>query len=244
VSDNQQEAAVLWSQIAADEKGTVHRVWQEWIAGQINLWHQISVDNGRSWSQPIRITALNVSTLPATLTIDQAGQLHLIYFDPGAPEVPDEPLALRHWVWRGDQWHREDALTLDGQPMLDVNFVAAVIGSDSRLAALYSGPRETEEEALFSLYFSERNFPMPDTDVTPQPLPTVVSTVTAEPSPTVIPELEATPIPTLAPSAAIVSPVTKQSPLVGILIGLAAAAMPVGLVFTLFLIRQNRIKNR
>jgi hypothetical protein len=244
-SRNQQEATVLWNQIIKAEGNVIHRVWQEWALGQLNLWHQFSPENGRNWSEPIRVAVLNAVNSPTTLFVDRAGQLHLLYFAQSSPETAESRLSLHHWVWLGEQWQREEDLALDKQPILDVNSVAAAITANGQLAALFSSIVEDEEDTHHSLYISNREFVLPEGVMTPQPLPTRAATPTATLSPTLTPEPTPTPFVTVAPLE-MNRPVTSksQSQLVGIITGLLAAAVPVGLLFAVFIINHNRVKYR
>ena len=239
-SESSQGAPVLWHQIVSPGGGIVHRVWQEWYLGRLYVWHQPSRDYGATWDPPAQITALDNLRVPATLTVDGAGQVHLIYVHLGIAEADPQPASLHHWVWQGEEWEQEESLRVDQRAILSTQALGAAVSPEGRLAALFSGVVEGED-VLEGLFFSERRVALPAVTPTPLPPPTATPMVTPSPSP------EAT----AAPTATVVFPLDSESPndqvnlgplgsAAGLIAGVAAVILVVGVTFVVLAVSRAR----
>jgi hypothetical protein len=241
-SESSQEAPVLWHQIASPGGGIVHRVWQEWYLGRLYLWHQQSRDYGATWDSPAQITALDNLHVPATLTGDGTGQLHLIYVDQSGAEGDQQSASLRHWLWQGEEWQEEESLRVDHRTIVNTQALAAAVSPDGRLATIYSGLVE-DEDVFEALFFSDRRVELPAVTPTPLPPPTATPMVTPSATPEATPE----------PTATVVFPLDTEftdeqlnlGPLGradGLIAGLVAVIIVVGLTFVLVTSRARSIR--
>jgi hypothetical protein len=91
------EGPVTWHKIVADGEGNLHRLWQRSDAPS-TLWDQVSDDGGHSWEVPQQLPAEDGHP---TVTLDPAGQLHLVGPSDGS---------LSHLLWNGSRWRAEAPL--------------------------------------------------------------------------------------------------------------------------------------
>ncbi len=184
------ENRVLWSQIVAIENRLVHRIWRESIENQEILRHQVSLDNGITWSQPENVTNLGQSGEPLNISADPSGQLHLVLIS----EFREGEFILQHWRWNGETWTKEESRDLERKIASVPKFIDAMVSRQGQLAVLFYAldsldPREDQKNEVF---FTRRDMELPEGIVMP------VTTVTpaAQPTPIEIPTL----IPTLMPT--------------------------------------------
>jgi hypothetical protein len=244
-SESQQDVPVLWHEIVSAGGNAVHRIWQEWELGRLNVWHQRSLDNGQVWSAPLQVAVLDAISVPATLTADSAGQLHLLLSvnpsESGGTEI------VRHWIWSGEVWQEQENLVPDARTVNDVHSLGAV-ALDDQLEAVFSAMVEVEDEAILErLFASGRDFELPPTTPTPPPQPT--ATLTPIPLPSLTPTPQPTPtidFPAAPETGTNQSSLGMFGPAGGIVIGLVAVLLLIGLlVFTrgLGLSRARRPKH-
>ena len=186
---------VVWADVVGIGALTAHRVWQEWDGNRLNLWHQVSTDDGLSWSRAARVGGFSSGSGPVTLAVDGASQLYLLQVADGALQTTGAAeTTLQQWQWLAEnqRWEAAESLALarDGNPEALASALAAAIGADGSLAALVVGQRDSRPQ----VWYAGRTVTLPD--VLPTPLPSLT------PSPTPVPEVTATPVP-----AATVTPV-------------------------------------
>jgi hypothetical protein len=239
-SPSQQAASIVWHQIVGQGERVLHRSWQEQVNERTSLWHQISIDNGLTWNQPIRLDEI-ANPGAAQMAIDISGQAHIIYAQTDRNTNGNLYGILEHWDWQGDRWQIVENLELSSLPVLRTNSLAADVTGDGSLAVVYTG-QSGDEVVPEILLFTSRA--LPGIDVIPTALPTLTPT----PEPTGTPTLTATPEPT----PEIVFPVeagggSVSLPILGalsgnriIIFGVILAVIPVGLVMVLVLIRRAR----
>jgi hypothetical protein len=166
---------------------TLHQLWFNEGNSGLDVWHNLSVDGGRSWGEPVSATGFGQVDEPFYVTADLAGRLHLI-------GVVDS--ILHHWIWQDDRWIIESNTTLTSDPATEVYALAATIATNGNLAVVYG--TTGEENALF---YSGRSLELPVIVSTPVP------TFTPTPQPTATPDPTNTPV----PSPTVVLP-TEQAP--------------------------------
>ena len=137
-----QGGAILWSQLLA-APGQLHRAWQELVGGQAVFFHQVSLDQGLTWSKAGRLSeaAGTASPAPSTLVLDGAGRLTLLRL--AAPErtisaasaASLAPL-LQRWTWQDGAWQKLEEQSLAG---LEQALALSAAAPASGLAAIYSG---------------------------------------------------------------------------------------------------------
>jgi hypothetical protein len=196
------ESPIAWYQLITTP-GAVHRFWQEQDRNG-TVWHQPSLDNGHTWEQPARISAIGKVVQRLALATDTAGRIHLTQIERDI----ENQASLQHLIWQEEQWHTEDNLRLQNDTLGDsVELLTAIISDNAQehqLVAIYLGQmpgiddgiNRPELQAQFLL--SQRAIgelpamPLAATaTLTPVPSPTATLTTAVALSPVV------TPIPTI-----------------------------------------------
>lgn len=206
----------LWYALTSSGSQTIHRLWQERDARGLRLRHQVSVDDGESWSEPALVTAVTSGApAPAMVVADPAGRLHLV-------QAGDE--ALNAWTWDGS-WSQEEAIPAGTDGLLQ-----GAVTRSGTVAVLFTrtgqGDDEDEDAPLHELAAVSRQIELGATEVQPAPAPLATR---ATPAPT--------PAPSSTPTAAVVPTVeganvpgetaapATDNPITGIGLGLIPAAL-------------------
>lgn len=155
---------------------TLHRLWFNEGNSGLDVWHDLSIDGGRSWNEADSATGFGEVDGPMAFTADAAGRLHLL----GA-----NGNILQHWILESDGWIIEEQGSLVTDTVGDVYALGATIATNGDLAAVFAAGDEGS-----TLYYTKRTLELPD--FTPEPIPTITPT----PEPTVTATPTATPPPT------------------------------------------------
>lgn len=129
---------VTWSQMAA-MGNELHRAWQAVVSGQPVLFHQVSSDNGVSWSAVGRVSSQAGGQGPAGLVTEASGGVHLVQISSPANQTSSPQLA--HWSWQAGQWRAMESQLLvgaEGRALLEANVLSAA-APPGGLAVLYNG---------------------------------------------------------------------------------------------------------
>lgn len=179
---------VAWQEIVTDGKGNLHLLWQS-QENVTTVWDQISLDGGHSWQTP---QGLPDVAMPAAVTVDSDGQLHLVHAGPGT---------LGHWLWDGTRWRSEVPLnwSSDTEEQDQPEMLAAAVNKEGKLVVVLGVPTGdgAEMKLLYSMHALELS---PRQTVTKAvPTPTEVPPTIAPATPTIAP---ATPTPQLSSTQA------------------------------------------
>lgn len=174
---------IQWSALEGLEGYILHRIWQEVGRSETDYWHQLSLDNGISWEQEERISALEALTGPTALTIDPAGRLHMVIV---------EDKLLTHYFWEDGRWTRAEALELTEGTKADNQNVSAAVSTSGELVSAYTGNtfEPTTEASFGAIFMTGQQLTLPDVTPpaiptsTPTPEPTATATAVPSPSPT------------------------------------------------------------
>lgn len=179
-----QEGSVIWHAIVGIGERVVHRVWQTQESGRTTLWHQVSVDDGLTWSRAATVSgglAAGAAGGPAALTVDANGRLHLLQ-TVGA--------TLQNWTWDGERWVADDeSVALDEETTTTA--LAAALSPDGPLTAVFAArPVAGAADTLFYTRgavepLTEPPPPLPTLTPTPPPTPAPTATPLPQPTPTV-----------------------------------------------------------
>jgi hypothetical protein len=186
-NDTAQAGSIVSSQIVAVGTLLLHRIWQEWDGARLSLWHEVSSDQGVTWSRASRVGGFGESG-PASLVTDSAGQTYLMQLASGGTA---NEYTLKQWQWLNDRWQQTEALPVTTMAEGLTQLVAAV-ASDGHLTAVYT---ESSAQKLPDLFYTTgRSLPLPAITATPLPTltPTPLPTTTASPTP--LPQPSATPV--------------------------------------------------
>jgi uncharacterized protein YraI len=155
---------------------TLHRLWFNEGNSGLDVWHDLSIDGGRSWDEATSATGFGQVDGPMSFTADAAGRLHLLGVN--------GPI-LQHWIWESGGWIIEAQGSLATDTASDVYALGATIATNGDLAAVFAAG---DEES--TLYYTGRALALPD--FTPEPIPTTTPT----PQPTATATATSTPMPT------------------------------------------------
>jgi hypothetical protein len=223
------DTAVSNPLIAGVGQAEVHRIWQTHTDGRVSLWHQYSVDNGRSWSRAAVIGGTTVGGF-YTIVKDAAGGVHML-------RIAD--LTLEHWQWDGSQWISQEGVTLrsesGGSPT--ILGLAATVSARRGLVVAYTQTERVQGEQqppwLTTLYVTSRG--LDDLEAVPTP------TLVAIPAP----QLETTtatppPLPTPTPTVVFINDLDENggdsagnNTVWGLIVGAVAAILVVSVAFVL-----------
>ncbi|RMG96099.1 MAG: exo-alpha-sialidase, partial [Chloroflexi bacterium] len=157
---------VFWADIVGVGERIVHRVWMSPREDRQFVWHQVSLDNGLTWTQPIRISDPNSQSGPTTLVLDAAGTPHLLQL----AESNAGQLELLEWVWNGSRWEMAEGLAL-GEKAIEADVITAVLAQDNQVGVLYAALLLDNEtgDLMDTLFYTARQWPAPEATSTPLP---------------------------------------------------------------------------
>ena len=145
-------------------EGNLHRVWQNKGGGRVTFWHQYSIDQGLSWSQPERVTGLEDVDGTPSLIADSAEGLHIVQLaNVSSAGNSESSLILQDWILveveKSGQpvWIEQESLKLEeiGNP----DAIVSLALPDGYLVALLLADvidEESEEKEFRILYTSRR----------------------------------------------------------------------------------------
>ena len=187
-----QSGPAVWSELVAVGARVVHRAWQEWDGRQLNLWHQVSADNGATWSRAAQVGGFgSAGGGPAALVKDSADQVYLLSFGRSGSAVTAGEAAIQLWQWAAEEerWLEAEGLAVEVAGARG-GALAAAVAPDGHLGALViDGDGETEQ-----VLFVGRDVALPETLPTPRPTLTPTPIATATPMPTATPGATPTPV--------------------------------------------------
>jgi len=174
----------------------LHRLWAEKDTSDNGtiLLHQISQDAGRSYGRVTRITEWNSSSAAIQATLDEAGQVHLVFLNP-------QPLGneeLRYMVWNASGWDEIDTLDFgivqEKNQDIPIDFKVREDGVAGVLLGLPLYNPE-QQKSVTTLLGSYRKVDIPSIPI----LPTTVPITPSLPAPTPTPLALLTIVPTSTP---------------------------------------------
>jgi predicted neuraminidase len=188
------ENPVVWSAITSVGDRSVHRFWQELVNGRLTLWHERSVDNGRTWVRIAPVSVFGETQGMPNLVRDAAGNLHLL-------QVVDRGqgnLVLQHWRWDGARWGGQPSLNLGVDSNTSIDGLMAGVSPQGDLTAVFSCsvvPSDLTEQQQYELLFTKRSLDL--TGTVPTPLPPPIPTAAETRTPTQAIGVVPTPTPTV-----------------------------------------------
>jgi hypothetical protein len=188
------ENSVVWSAISSIDDRSVHRFWQELANGRITLWHEMSLDNGRTWARIAPVSVFGDTQGTPSLIRDPAGDLHLLQ----VVDRGQRSLVLQHWRWDGQRWGGEPSLTLEVDANTSIDGLIAGVSPQGDLAAVFSGsvmPSDLTKQQQYELLFTKRSLGL--TGAVPTPLPPPAPTVVDTQAPTQVIDVISSPTPTV-----------------------------------------------
>jgi hypothetical protein len=188
-----QSGPAVWGDLVARSDWIIHRAWQEQDSDgrHSHLWHQMSADNGATWSRAVHVGGFAGQSGPAALVTDGVGQVYLLAFAADGEQVT---LAQWQWLQELERWEMMEPLALEGafagmRPAELAATIAPVTAEDDtptgELVTLFSGGEgETNTPWLLSTGRLLALATLPATSLpTPTPTPPPAATVTATPPP-------------------------------------------------------------
>jgi hypothetical protein len=226
------EKPVLWSRIVSAGDRGLHRTWLEVEAGRRQVYHQYSMDSGKTWSRAeVLSNQANEGVIP-DLVVDSANRLHMLKASRDIFGV----LSLYHWQWDGVFWYANENISLNEfRDQLVTGFYSAMTPSGT-IKAVFSTTNSDKSQPLVSLssiFFTSRSIDIPDTLLEPVSVPQ--SQVDSTPEPNQISTPSLTPTIDLSVfqgnSELLTDTGQARSGLFGLLIGGTLATVIVGVAF-------------
>jgi hypothetical protein len=192
------ENTAVWSAISSVGDRGVHRFWQEFANGRITLWHEQSVDDGRTWTRIAPVSVFGETQGAPSLARDPVGNLHLL-------QVVDRgqgSLVLQHWRWDGQRWRGEPSLNLDLDANTSIDGLIAGASPQGDLIAVFSdsvAPSDLTKQQQYELLFTKRSLAL--TRTVPTPLPPLAPTAAETQIPTQAFDVIPSPTPTISIAA-------------------------------------------
>ncbi|MEJ2303794.1 MAG: sialidase family protein, partial [Anaerolineales bacterium] len=188
------ENPVVWGAITSVGDRNVHRFWQELANGRITLWHELSLDNGRTWARIAPVSVFGETRGMPSLVRDVVGNLHLLQVvDRGQGSI-----VLQHWRWDGGRWGGEPSLNLEVDANTSIDGLIAGVSPQGDLTAVFSGsvaPSDLTKQQQYELLFTKRSLDL--TGTVPMPLPSPIPTAEETQTPTQAIDVVPSPTPTL-----------------------------------------------
>jgi hypothetical protein len=179
------EEPVTWRELAADEKGNLHLLWQQEKVATV--WDQVSLDGGRTWQFP---QGLPNEGMTEAIMVDSIGQLHFVDAGPGS---------VGHWLWDGSHWQPEPPLhwSLDSQQQSPVESLAAAANKQGKMVIVLALPTGAGDATEKTLLYATRTLELSARQPAIQKVPTQTRLPPTLTPPTPTPELSSTPTPTV-----------------------------------------------
>jgi hypothetical protein len=233
------ENPVVWSAITSVGDRNIHRFWQELVNGRITLWHELSLDNGRTWARIAPVSVFGETRGMPSLVRDTAGNLHLL-------QVVDRgqgSLVLQHWRWDGQRWGGEPSLNLEVDANTSIDGLIAGVSPQGDLTAVFSGsvaPSDLTKQQQYELLFTKRSLDLTGTIPTSLPPPAPIAVETQIPNQAF--DVAPSPTPTADLAALGVGTVgrTSGNSYSGLIFGGLLAGAIVAVAFGFSLIRARR----
>ncbi|MFZ0544434.1 MAG: exo-alpha-sialidase, partial [Candidatus Promineifilaceae bacterium] len=132
------EEPVLTGDLIGVGLQTLHRLW--FIEGNsgLEVWHDLSIDDGRSWSNPTSATGFGGVGEPMSIMTDAAGRIHLL-------GLMDN--AVQHWMWEDNRWNVEDNAPLPEDLTSNIYALGGTTATNGDLAVVYAV--EGDETTLY-----------------------------------------------------------------------------------------------
>ena len=134
----------------------INRIWLGNNGGNDHYYHDVSLDNGKTWSQSNSIQDVIGETFPTNFTVDTSGNVHLV-------QIRSEGVRkgiLQHWILKGQQWYVAEKYELGIDPRLEVSEILLTTLPEDDLAAVFAGKmmsktgESLEDNLFFTSYLS------------------------------------------------------------------------------------------
>ncbi len=181
---------ILWHTLLPNGNN-LHRLWAEKDPGDQRtiLLHQISQDAGRSFGRVTRITDWEGSSSAIQATLDEAGQIHLVFLS----QQPLGNVDLKYLVWNASGWDEIDALNFGILQESNLNIPLDFrVRKDGIAGVLLGLPlyNPEQQQKVTTLLGSYREVVVPPAPILPTAAPITPSspepTPTPNPSPTTV----------------------------------------------------------
>jgi hypothetical protein len=194
------EKPIRWSQVSSKRDNLVHRIWKEETSGSLTIWHDLSLDNGVTWSRSSPVTVFGSLDSLASLASDNAGQLHLVHLvNRGAGNH-----TMQHWIWGAEGWLTEQSLDFSQSVTSRITELSSIVTNQGDLTVVLNGidlNTDTGKQED-SLLFTRREIEQPEGGS----IGPVISTPESSLTPTLAPTETSTPTPVATESPTSVTP--------------------------------------
>ena len=230
----------VWSEIVGGQGSVVHRLWQESTSSGVTVWHDLSLDDGLTWTRSAPVSIFGDVTSYSSLVEDRAQRLHLLQ----AVNRGTGNFSVQHWLWDSAAgWAAQQNLDFSLDTTAQVGTLTSGFSQSGDLAVLFSESSISPENGQLedTLYFTRRTVSDLPPEEPIQPLPAApTTTATTPPTSTPLPTLRPTTEPTqeqLLPTEQATNPTNNGLLVGGLLVGFVIV---VGSGFGLWFLRDSR----
>lgn len=179
------EQPVISGEIFGSGLETLQRLWFFEGNSGLDIWHDLSIDSGRSWQSSSSATGFGQPDGPMAATADPAGRLNVLGVNNNV---------LQHWMWENNRWTIETEASLETDTVGNVSNIGATIATNGDLVVVFA-----VDGLDTTLYYTSRSLELPEIlpPPTPEPIqtPVITPTVTATTVPPPTATLPPTPVP-------------------------------------------------
>lgn len=127
------ERSVQWSEIVYEGDNVLYRLWQERIGNTFEVFSEVSIDGGGSWSGALKVSSVKDGPAVIALARDANGQMYLMQSHLAGMRLVTEEIH-----WDGSGWTTQEAKTTILSQNVDRYFITSGITTNRVLHFLVS----------------------------------------------------------------------------------------------------------
>lgn len=159
------DSPLISVKLLAHGSRTVQLVRLEDTGDRLVPAHEASYDNGLTWIRPPGLGTIGIALGPSDITIDLAGQLHLLQL---TENIVGE-IELLEWVWTGTDWQADQSVTIDPAIAPSLSSLSITVSTRGQVMGLYSAT-SFDSDTPYALYYLQRRIDIPAEIPTPAPV--------------------------------------------------------------------------
>ena len=223
------EQLIRWSELISYGEQIVHRVWQQVDKSTVTTFHQVSRDGGQTWDAPYKISSIAATAPEPTLSIGQAGNLHLMQF------IVEDSKIFQEWEWVDARWRSLETRKVNFEGQYSPVSISSGVTTNGMIQVLLLLERSDLNGEFESILFNTHRS-LNITDVTQNPSIASIAIPVATVTPTINSAAQLDPTP-LSP---LVEPLQSTSSRIKNVIGLILVISITILILVFVLPRKKK----